>query len=139
MFQVVFRSDCIMMNCGQMTCVYTGFGFRRALLKSTFKLLSRSDIKGPHTLPATLSPLTTASPPAIKFCEEDVCQLFHRQQISETPGPDGVSPSYLTVCANQLLPIAQIFIIHSISCSYVYTPHFTTLHLWLDAKPHFVV
>ncbi len=36
--------------------------------------------------------------------------LFQRQKISKAPGPDGVSPSCLKVCADQLTPIfTQIF------------------------------
>lgn len=37
-------------------------------------------------------------------------QLFQRQRIRKAPGPDGVSPSCLKVCADQLAPIfTQIF------------------------------
>ena len=44
-------------------------------------------------------------PPALTICEKDVCRLFQKQKIKKAPGPDGVSPSCLQVCAEQLAPI----------------------------------
>ena len=39
-----------------------------------------------------------------------MCQLFQKQMIRKAPSPDGVSPSCLKVCANQLSPIfTQMF------------------------------
>ncbi len=66
----------------------------------------------PHTVEnhQPLSRLPTDPPPALRVCEEDVCQRFQRQKIRKAPGPDDVSPSCLKVCADQLAPIfTQIF------------------------------
>src|SRR4029434_8916232 len=49
-------------------------------------------------------------PPALTVCEEDVCQLFQRQKTRKASGPDGVSPSCLKACADQLaLIFTRIF------------------------------
>lgn len=66
---------------------------------------SNSDITQPTAPPAISSPLSPDSPPALTVCEEDVCQVFQRQKIRKAPGSDGVSPSCLKVCADQLAPI----------------------------------
>ncbi|XP_049604513.1 uncharacterized protein [Syngnathus scovelli] len=48
--------------------------------------------------------------PALQIREEEVRQMFRRQKIRKAPGPDGVSPSCLKVCAEQLAPtFARIF------------------------------
>ena len=61
------------------------------------------------TIKQSSSPLPTP-PPSLRICEEDVCQLFKKQKTKKAPGPDGVSPSCLKVCADQLTPIfTQIF------------------------------
>ena len=66
---------------------------------------SNSDFTQQTAPPAITSPLPPNSPPALTVCEEDVCQLFQKQKIRKAPGPDGVSPSCLKVCADQLAPI----------------------------------
>lgn len=43
-----------------------------------------------------------------RTCEEDVQQVFRRQKTREAPGPDGVSPSRLKVCADQVAPIITL-------------------------------
>ena len=43
--------------------------------------------------------------PALKICEKDVHRLFRGQKVRKAPGPDGVSPSCLRVCAGQLSPM----------------------------------
>ncbi|KAM9779274.1 uncharacterized protein ACBT44_000744 [Syngnathus typhle] len=48
--------------------------------------------------------------PALQVREEEVRQMFRRQKTRKAPGPDGVSPSCLKVCAEQLAPtFARIF------------------------------
>nr|XP_049607014.1 uncharacterized protein LOC125987015 isoform X2 [Syngnathus scovelli] len=48
--------------------------------------------------------------PALQIREEEVRRMFRRQKIRKAPGPDGVSPSCLKVCAEQLAPtFARIF------------------------------
>jgi len=60
--------------------------------------------------PLSDSPLPSNPPPALRICEEDVSRLFQRQKIRKAPGPDGVSPSCLKVCADELSPIfTEIF------------------------------
>ena len=59
----------------------------------------------PSAPPVITSPLLPDSPPALTVLEEDVCQLFQRQKTRKAPGPDGVSPSCLKACAEQLAPI----------------------------------
>ncbi len=65
--------------------------------------------KTSHTRPEHLStqpltpPATPLSPtPALQISEDDMCQVFKR---SKAPGPDGVSPACLKICADQLTPI----------------------------------
>lgn len=42
--------------------------------------------------------------------EKDMCRLFERQDIRKAPSPDGVSPSCLKACTDQLVSIfTQIF------------------------------
>ncbi len=73
--------------------------------------------KTPHTRPEHLStqpftpPATPLSPtPAIQFSDDDVCQVFRKNKRRKAPGPDGVSPACLKICADQLAPIfTQIF------------------------------
>ncbi|KAM9834733.1 uncharacterized protein tctn1 isoform X4 [Syngnathus typhle] len=71
-------------------------------------------------LPTTAlsTPLSSLSPslslaeatPALQIREEEVPQMFRRQKTRKAPGPDGVSPSCLKVCAEQLAPtFARIF------------------------------
>ena len=70
----------------------------------TFTPLTRSnsDFTQSSAPPVITSP---DSPPALTVCEEDVCQLFQRQKTRKAAGPDGVSPSFLKACADQLAPI----------------------------------
>ncbi len=73
--------------------------------------------KTPHTRPEHLStqpltpPATPLSPtPALKISEDDVRQVFIKNNRRKAPGPDGVSPACLKSCADQLAPIfTQIF------------------------------
>ncbi|KAM9790398.1 uncharacterized protein ACBT44_018978 isoform 1-T1 [Syngnathus typhle] len=67
---------------------------------------------------ALFTPLSSLSPthslaetaPALQVREEEVRQMFRRQKTRKAPGPDGVSPSCLKVCAEQLAPtFARIF------------------------------
>ncbi len=60
----------------------------------------------PFTPPATpLSPT-----PILQIKEDDVCQVFKKNKRRKAPGPDGVSPACLKICADQLAPIfTQIF------------------------------
>uniref|UniRef100_UPI003AAE868F uncharacterized protein n=1 Tax=Centroberyx gerrardi TaxID=166262 RepID=UPI003AAE868F len=68
--------------------------------RPTFTPHTHSDhIKQPSAPPPP-SPLTP--PPALRICEEDV-----RQKTRKAPGPDGVSPSCLNICAAPIFP--QIF------------------------------
>lgn len=41
----------------------------------------------------------------MKFCEEDVHQLFEKQKAGKAPGPDGVSCSCLKACNDQVTPV----------------------------------
>ncbi len=66
----------------------------------------------PHTCSGHLStqPLTPqATPlsptPAIQISEDEVCQVFRKQKRKKAPGPDGVTPTCLKSCADQLAPI----------------------------------
>ena len=71
---------------------------------------SNSDFTQSSAPPVITSPLPSVSPPALTVFEEDVCQLFQRQKTRKASGPDGVSPSCLKACADQLAPIfTQIF------------------------------
>nr|BAB83841.1 ReO_6 [Oryzias latipes] len=56
-------------------------------------------------LPAIPTSPTPAPSSALTICERDVRQQFQKQKIRKAPGPDGVSPSCLKVCADQLAPI----------------------------------
>ncbi|KAI5616426.1 hypothetical protein C0J50_24006, partial [Silurus asotus] len=65
----------------------------------------------PSPMSAPITPLdsslTTPSSTqvALTICEKDVYRLFQRQKTRKAPGPDGVSPSCLKACADQLAPI----------------------------------
>ncbi len=73
--------------------------------------------KSPHTRPEHLStqpltpPATPLSPtPTIQIREKDVRQVFRKNKKRKAPGPDGVTPACLKICADQLAPIfTQIF------------------------------
>ncbi|KAL0150925.1 hypothetical protein M9458_053844, partial [Cirrhinus mrigala] len=42
--------------------------------------------------------------------EDEVCQVFRKNKRRKAPGPDGVTPACLKICADQLAPIfSQIF------------------------------
>ncbi|KAL0148259.1 hypothetical protein M9458_056405 [Cirrhinus mrigala] len=58
-----------------------------------------------------LTPSTTPlSPtPALQIREGDVCRVFRKNKRRKAPGPDGVTPSCLKTCANQLAPIFSQF------------------------------
>ena len=73
--------------------------------KPTFTPNTHSSIKQPSSPPAPPSSLPTDPPPSLSICEEDVCQLFRKHKTRNPPGPDGVSPSCLKVCADQLAPL----------------------------------
>ncbi len=62
--------------------------------------------KTPFTPPATpLSPI-----PELQIREDDVRQVFKKNKRRKAPGPDGVTPACLKICADQLAPIfTQIF------------------------------
>ncbi|XP_062852418.1 GDNF family receptor alpha-like [Trichomycterus rosablanca] len=49
----------------------------------------------------SLSPL---SPAPLTINERDVNRLFKKQKVRKAPGPDGISPSTLKHCSNQLAP-----------------------------------
>uniref|UniRef100_A0A1A8FC25 Reverse transcriptase domain-containing protein n=1 Tax=Nothobranchius korthausae TaxID=1143690 RepID=A0A1A8FC25_9TELE len=53
----------------------------------------------------TQTPLPSTSQAAFLVNEEDVCNIFRRQNIRKAPGPDGVTPSCLRTCAVQLAPV----------------------------------
>lgn len=53
----------------------------------------------------TISTLTV-----LRICEDDACQMLLKENSRKSTGPDGVSPSCLRTCADQLLPFfTQIF------------------------------
>ncbi|KAM9816508.1 uncharacterized protein ACBT44_010817 isoform 1-T1 [Syngnathus typhle] len=69
-----------------------------------------SHTTGPPAAQSTYSPLPTTALSALQVREEEVRQMFRRQKTRKAPGPDGVSPSCLKVCAEQLAPtFARIF------------------------------
>uniref|UniRef100_A0A1A8C8J6 Alkylated DNA repair protein AlkB homologue 8 N-terminal domain-containing protein n=1 Tax=Nothobranchius kadleci TaxID=1051664 RepID=A0A1A8C8J6_NOTKA len=53
----------------------------------------------------TLTPLSSKSQAAFLVKEEDVCNIFRRQNVWKAPGPDEVIPSCLRTCAVQLAPV----------------------------------
>ncbi|KAL0188176.1 hypothetical protein M9458_015275, partial [Cirrhinus mrigala] len=62
--------------------------------------------KTPLTLPTTLLSPT----PALQISEDEVRQVFRKNKRRKAPGPDGVTPTCLKTCADQLAPIfSQIF------------------------------
>ncbi|KAL0147490.1 hypothetical protein M9458_057205, partial [Cirrhinus mrigala] len=62
--------------------------------------------KTPLTPPTTLLSPT----PALQNREGDVRQVFRKNKRRKAPGPDGVTPTCLKTCADQLAPIfSQIF------------------------------
>ncbi|KAK3549510.1 hypothetical protein QTP86_002481 [Hemibagrus guttatus] len=80
--------------------------------KPSLTPLTHPDLHPSHPLTPPANPLCL--PPAtqniLKFCEEDVFQVFKKQKTRKAPGPDGVSPACLKVRADQLAPIVtQIF------------------------------
>ncbi|KAL0199177.1 hypothetical protein M9458_007717, partial [Cirrhinus mrigala] len=56
-------------------------------------------------------PTTPLSPtPALQIREDEVRQVFRKNKRRKAPGPDGVTPTCLKTCADQLAPIfSQIF------------------------------
>lgn len=62
----------------------------------------------PRELTGTAAPLCTpqSTPPPLKLSERDICEMFQKQKIKKAPDPDGVLPSCLNACAEQL---AQTF------------------------------
>ncbi|KAK3509858.1 hypothetical protein QTP70_015972, partial [Hemibagrus guttatus] len=80
--------------------------------KPSLMPLTHPDLHPSHplTLPANPLCLPPATQNILKFCEEDVFRVFKKQKTRKAPGPDGVSPACLKVCADQLAPIfTQIF------------------------------
>ncbi len=70
---------------------------------------TRSDLHFTHS-PTPLQPPSPTILPALKVCVEDVNRVFRRQKSRKASGPDGISPAYLKVCADQLAPtFTQIF------------------------------
>ncbi|KAL0152504.1 hypothetical protein M9458_052227, partial [Cirrhinus mrigala] len=62
--------------------------------------------KTPLTPPTTLLSPT----PALQISEDEVHQVFRKNKRRKAPGPDGVTPTCLKTCADQLAPIfSQIF------------------------------
>ncbi|KAL0153147.1 hypothetical protein M9458_051543, partial [Cirrhinus mrigala] len=62
--------------------------------------------KTPLTPPTTLLSPT----PALQIREDEVRQVFRKNKRRKAPGPDGVTPTCLKTCADQLAPIfSQIF------------------------------
>ncbi|KAL0161486.1 hypothetical protein M9458_045211, partial [Cirrhinus mrigala] len=62
--------------------------------------------KTPLTPPTTLLSPT----PALQISEDEVRQVFRKNKRRKAPGPDGVTPTCLKTCADQLAPIfSQIF------------------------------
>ncbi|TWW72322.1 hypothetical protein D4764_16G0008190 [Takifugu flavidus] len=55
----------------------------------------------PHHLP----PVPPSSPPSFTISEQDVRRQFARLNPRKAPGPDGVSPSTLRHCAEELTPV----------------------------------
>uniref|UniRef100_A0A674MJD0 Reverse transcriptase domain-containing protein n=2 Tax=Takifugu rubripes TaxID=31033 RepID=A0A674MJD0_TAKRU len=55
----------------------------------------------PHHLP----PVPPSSPPSFTISEQDVRRQFARLNLRKAPGPDGVSPSTLRHCAEELTPV----------------------------------
>lgn len=43
--------------------------------------------------------------PSLKICETGVHRLYKKQKVRKAPGLDGVSPSSLRNCADQLVPV----------------------------------
>ena len=78
--------------------------------ESTFTPSTPPTISITKGLPAPQTSPPSEPLPALRIYEQDVRQLFQRQRIRKAPGPDGVSPSCLKVCADQLAPVfTQIF------------------------------
>ncbi|XP_061150083.1 uncharacterized protein LOC133163843 [Syngnathus typhle] len=77
--------------------------------QSTYSPLPATALSTPlSSLSPTLSLAEAAT--ALQVREEEVRQMFRRQKTRKAPGPDGVSPSCLKVCAEQLVPtFARIF------------------------------
>ncbi len=70
---------------------------------------TRSDLHFTHS-PTPLQPPSPTILPALKVCVEDVNRVFRKQKSRKALGPDGISPAYLKVCADQLAPtFTQIF------------------------------
>ncbi len=70
---------------------------------------TRSDLHFTHS-PTPLQPPSPTILPALKVCVEDVNRVFRKQKSRKASGPDGISPAYLKVCADQLAPtFTQIF------------------------------
>ncbi|KAL0152772.1 hypothetical protein M9458_052495 [Cirrhinus mrigala] len=62
--------------------------------------------KTPLTTPTTILSPT----PALQISEDEVRQVFRKNKRRKAPGPDGVTPTCLKTCADQLAPIfSQIF------------------------------
>ncbi|KAK3560772.1 hypothetical protein QTP86_019205, partial [Hemibagrus guttatus] len=80
--------------------------------KSSLTPLTHPDLHPSHPLTPPANPLClpSATQPTLKFCEEDMCQVFKKQKTRKAPGPEDVSPACLKVCTDQLAPIfTQIF------------------------------
>ncbi|KAM9826449.1 uncharacterized protein ACBT44_006677 isoform 1-T1 [Syngnathus typhle] len=77
--------------------------------QSTYSPLPTTALSTPlSSLSPTLSLAEAA--PALQIREEEVRQMVRRQKTRKASGPDGVSPSCLKVCAEQLAPtFARIF------------------------------
>ncbi|KAM9802209.1 uncharacterized protein ACBT44_014599 isoform 2-T2 [Syngnathus typhle] len=77
--------------------------------QSTFSPLPTTALSTPLSSLSPTHSLAEAAP-ALQVREEEVRQMFRRQKTRKAPGPDGVSPSCLKVCAEQLAPtFARIF------------------------------
>uniref|UniRef100_A0A7N8WMP4 Reverse transcriptase domain-containing protein n=1 Tax=Mastacembelus armatus TaxID=205130 RepID=A0A7N8WMP4_9TELE len=68
---------------------------------------TRSDCPPEQPLtPPSINPLSPAL--ILQTSVDDVCRLFRKQKRRKAPGPDGVSPSCLRTCADQLAPIFSL-------------------------------
>ncbi|XP_061142850.1 uncharacterized protein LOC133159647 isoform X2 [Syngnathus typhle] len=85
--------------------------FGRDLFRQTRNTLNREVRKARRCYGENLKRHLSANPdPSTVWKEEEVRQMFRRQKTRKAPGPDGVSPSCLKICAEQLAPtFARIF------------------------------
>ncbi|TWW62472.1 putative RNA-directed DNA polymerase from transposon X-element [Takifugu flavidus] len=66
---------------------------------------SSPPLHSPSAPPHHLPPVPPSSPPSFTISEQDVRRQFARLNPRKAPGPDGVSPSTLRHCAEELTPV----------------------------------